>query len=163
MAVLADSSVCHFTARLRQLRPGGAAVQPDAPLRVRQRRLQPRLRLRQQGAPAGGKKEKICVTLMGDGRWCGLLPRQPSRPAVPRARQRGFGGSKRRFDLFCGFPSRQKQTAQRVICMRFIASSPSLFLRQEQTFHIDSRSESGKGRCSFNPRVNTVSIMLSRS
>lgn len=35
-------------------------------------------------------------------------------------------------------------------------------LRQEQVFHIDSRTESGKGRCSFNPRVNTVSVMLSR-
>ncbi|XP_051911383.1 semaphorin-3C [Hippocampus zosterae] len=33
---------------------------------------------------------------------------------------------------------------------------------EEQTFHIDSRSESGKGRCSFNPRVNTVSIMLNQ-
>lgn len=35
-------------------------------------------------------------------------------------------------------------------------------LPQEQVFHIDSRTESGKGRCSFNPRVNTVSVMLSR-
>uniref|UniRef100_A0A3Q2YQY2 Semaphorin 3C n=1 Tax=Hippocampus comes TaxID=109280 RepID=A0A3Q2YQY2_HIPCM len=33
---------------------------------------------------------------------------------------------------------------------------------EEQTFHVDSRSESGKGRCSFNPRVNTVSIMLNQ-
>ncbi|KAJ3612667.1 hypothetical protein NHX12_020932, partial [Muraenolepis orangiensis] len=31
---------------------------------------------------------------------------------------------------------------------------------EEQVFHIDSRAESGKGRCSFNPRVNTVSVML---
>lgn len=36
-------------------------------------------------------------------------------------------------------------------------------LLQEQVFHIDSRAESGKGRCSFNPRVNTVSVMLSES
>lgn len=33
---------------------------------------------------------------------------------------------------------------------------------QEQVFHIDSKTESGKGRCSFNPEVNTVSVMLSR-
>ncbi|XP_061617617.1 semaphorin-3C isoform X1 [Phyllopteryx taeniolatus] len=33
---------------------------------------------------------------------------------------------------------------------------------EEQIFHIDSRSESGKGRCSFNPRVNTVSLMLNQ-
>ncbi|XP_037099414.1 semaphorin-3C isoform X2 [Syngnathus acus] len=33
---------------------------------------------------------------------------------------------------------------------------------EEQIFHIDSRSESGKGRCSFNPEVNTVSIMLNQ-
>ena len=39
---------------------------------------------------------------------------------------------------------------------------PSLLL-QEQVFHIDSRAESGKGRCSFNPQVNTVSVMLSES
>ncbi|KAF3859296.1 hypothetical protein F7725_021695, partial [Dissostichus mawsoni] len=32
-------------------------------------------------------------------------------------------------------------------------------LSQEQVFLIDSRSESGKGRCSFNPQVNTVSVM----
>ncbi|XP_014009081.2 semaphorin-3C isoform X2 [Salmo salar] len=31
---------------------------------------------------------------------------------------------------------------------------------EEQVFHIDSRAESGKGRCSFSPRVNTVSVML---
>uniref|UniRef100_A0A6Q2Z245 Semaphorin-3C n=1 Tax=Esox lucius TaxID=8010 RepID=A0A6Q2Z245_ESOLU len=31
---------------------------------------------------------------------------------------------------------------------------------EEQVFNIDSRAESGKGRCSFNPRVNTVSVML---
>lgn len=35
-------------------------------------------------------------------------------------------------------------------------------LWQEQVFHIDSKTESGKGRCSFNPQVNTVSVMLSR-
>uniref|UniRef100_A0A6Q2YSE1 Semaphorin-3C n=1 Tax=Esox lucius TaxID=8010 RepID=A0A6Q2YSE1_ESOLU len=29
---------------------------------------------------------------------------------------------------------------------------------EEQVFNIDSRAESGKGRCSFNPRVNTVSL-----
>nr|XP_057933408.1 semaphorin-3C isoform X2 [Doryrhamphus excisus]XP_057933409.1 semaphorin-3C isoform X2 [Doryrhamphus excisus] len=33
---------------------------------------------------------------------------------------------------------------------------------EEQIFHIDSRSESGKGRCSFNPQVHTVSIMLNQ-
>ncbi|XP_077355253.1 semaphorin-3C isoform X2 [Festucalex cinctus] len=33
---------------------------------------------------------------------------------------------------------------------------------EEQIFHIDSRSESGKGRCSFNPQVNTVSVMLNQ-
>uniref|UniRef100_A0A4W5RWB9 Semaphorin-3C n=1 Tax=Hucho hucho TaxID=62062 RepID=A0A4W5RWB9_9TELE len=33
---------------------------------------------------------------------------------------------------------------------------------EEQVFHIDSRAESGKGRCSFNPRVNTVSVMLNQ-
>uniref|UniRef100_A0A668A7U9 Semaphorin-3C n=1 Tax=Myripristis murdjan TaxID=586833 RepID=A0A668A7U9_9TELE len=32
----------------------------------------------------------------------------------------------------------------------------------EQVFHIDSRTESGKGRCSFNPQVNTVSVMLNQ-
>ncbi|XP_007889111.1 semaphorin-3C [Callorhinchus milii] len=31
---------------------------------------------------------------------------------------------------------------------------------EDQTFVIDSRSESGKGRCSFNPQVNTVSLMI---
>uniref|UniRef100_A0A8C9ZA90 Semaphorin-3C n=1 Tax=Sander lucioperca TaxID=283035 RepID=A0A8C9ZA90_SANLU len=36
------------------------------------------------------------------------------------------------------------------------------FLSQEQVFHIDSRTESGKGRCSFNPQVNTVSVMLNQ-
>ncbi|XP_014350147.1 semaphorin-3C isoform X2 [Latimeria chalumnae] len=30
----------------------------------------------------------------------------------------------------------------------------------EQVFMIDSKSESGKGRCSFNPKVNTVSVMI---
>ncbi|XP_031591620.1 semaphorin-3C [Oreochromis aureus] len=33
---------------------------------------------------------------------------------------------------------------------------------EEQVFHIDSRTESGKGRCSFNPQVNTVSVMLNQ-
>uniref|UniRef100_A0A665VNM6 Semaphorin-3C n=1 Tax=Echeneis naucrates TaxID=173247 RepID=A0A665VNM6_ECHNA len=33
---------------------------------------------------------------------------------------------------------------------------------EEQVFHIDSKSESGKGRCSFNPQVNTVSVMLNQ-
>ncbi|XP_045927489.1 semaphorin-3C isoform X2 [Micropterus dolomieu] len=33
---------------------------------------------------------------------------------------------------------------------------------EEQVFHIDSRTESGKGRCSFNPKVNTVSVMLNQ-
>uniref|UniRef100_A0A8C8RL46 Semaphorin-3C n=1 Tax=Pelusios castaneus TaxID=367368 RepID=A0A8C8RL46_9SAUR len=31
---------------------------------------------------------------------------------------------------------------------------------QEQVFKIDSKCESGKGRCSFNPNVNTVSVMI---
>lgn len=35
-------------------------------------------------------------------------------------------------------------------------------LAQEQVFHLDSRTESGKGRCSFNPQVNTASVMISR-
>uniref|UniRef100_A0A8C1IBP3 Semaphorin-3C n=1 Tax=Cyprinus carpio TaxID=7962 RepID=A0A8C1IBP3_CYPCA len=33
---------------------------------------------------------------------------------------------------------------------------------QEQVFQISSRAESGKGRCSFNPQVNTVSVMLNQ-
>ncbi|KAK5848970.1 hypothetical protein PBY51_008648 [Eleginops maclovinus] len=33
---------------------------------------------------------------------------------------------------------------------------------EEQVFLIDSRTESGKGRCSFNPQVNTVSVMLNQ-
>lgn len=33
---------------------------------------------------------------------------------------------------------------------------------EEQIFHLDSKSESGKGRCSFNPEVNTVSVMLNQ-
>ncbi|XP_029317916.1 semaphorin-3C [Cottoperca gobio] len=33
---------------------------------------------------------------------------------------------------------------------------------EEQVFHIDSKTESGKGRCSFNPQVNTVSVMLNQ-
>uniref|UniRef100_A0A3B3X5K1 Semaphorin-3C n=1 Tax=Poecilia mexicana TaxID=48701 RepID=A0A3B3X5K1_9TELE len=33
---------------------------------------------------------------------------------------------------------------------------------EEQVFHVDSEMESGKGRCSFNPQVNTVSVMISR-
>uniref|UniRef100_A0A4W4HRW1 Semaphorin-3C n=1 Tax=Electrophorus electricus TaxID=8005 RepID=A0A4W4HRW1_ELEEL len=33
---------------------------------------------------------------------------------------------------------------------------------EEKVFHIASRAESGKGRCSFSPRVNTVSIMLNQ-
>ncbi|XP_072311253.1 semaphorin-3C [Eucyclogobius newberryi] len=33
---------------------------------------------------------------------------------------------------------------------------------EEQVFHIDSKSEPGKGRCSFNPQVNTVSVMLNQ-
>ncbi|XP_037316132.2 semaphorin-3C [Pungitius pungitius] len=33
---------------------------------------------------------------------------------------------------------------------------------EEQVFHIDSKSESGKGRCSFNPEVNTASIMINQ-
>ncbi|XP_077450183.1 semaphorin-3C [Stigmatopora argus] len=33
---------------------------------------------------------------------------------------------------------------------------------EEQILYIDSRTESGKGRCSFNPRVNTVSVMLNQ-
>ncbi|NWY43752.1 SEM3C protein, partial [Sylvia borin] len=31
---------------------------------------------------------------------------------------------------------------------------------EEQIFKIDSKCESGKGRCSFNPNVNTVSVMI---
>ncbi|MBN3298392.1 semaphorin-3C [Amia ocellicauda] len=31
---------------------------------------------------------------------------------------------------------------------------------EEQVFYIDSKAESGKGRCSFNPSVNTVSVMI---
>ncbi|XP_072509308.1 semaphorin-3C isoform X1 [Notamacropus eugenii] len=31
---------------------------------------------------------------------------------------------------------------------------------EEQVFMIDSKCESGKGRCSFNPNVNTVSVMI---
>uniref|UniRef100_A0A3Q3JTA2 Semaphorin-3C n=1 Tax=Monopterus albus TaxID=43700 RepID=A0A3Q3JTA2_MONAL len=33
---------------------------------------------------------------------------------------------------------------------------------EEKIFHIDSRTDSGKGRCSFNPQVNTVSVMLNQ-
>nr|XP_023666742.1 semaphorin-3C [Paramormyrops kingsleyae] len=33
---------------------------------------------------------------------------------------------------------------------------------EDQIFHIDSRPESGKGRCSFSPKVNTVSVMLNQ-
>uniref|UniRef100_A0AAQ4QLP5 Sema domain, immunoglobulin domain (Ig), short basic domain, secreted, (semaphorin) 3C n=1 Tax=Gasterosteus aculeatus aculeatus TaxID=481459 RepID=A0AAQ4QLP5_GASAC len=33
---------------------------------------------------------------------------------------------------------------------------------EEQVFHIDSKSESGKGRCSFNPEVNTASVMINQ-
>ncbi|XP_035258184.1 semaphorin-3C-like [Anguilla anguilla] len=33
---------------------------------------------------------------------------------------------------------------------------------EEQVFHIDSRIESGKGRCSFSPQINTVSVMLNQ-
>uniref|UniRef100_A0A3Q2Q764 Semaphorin-3C n=1 Tax=Fundulus heteroclitus TaxID=8078 RepID=A0A3Q2Q764_FUNHE len=32
----------------------------------------------------------------------------------------------------------------------------------EQVFNIDSRTEPGKGRCSFNPQVNTVSVMINQ-
>ncbi|XP_041110853.1 semaphorin-3C-like [Polyodon spathula] len=31
---------------------------------------------------------------------------------------------------------------------------------EEKVFFIDSKTESGKGRCSFNPKVNTVSVMI---
>ncbi|XP_060100644.1 semaphorin-3C [Heteronotia binoei] len=31
---------------------------------------------------------------------------------------------------------------------------------EDQVFKIDSKCESGKGRCSFNPNVNTVSVMI---
>uniref|UniRef100_H3AI79 Semaphorin 3C n=1 Tax=Latimeria chalumnae TaxID=7897 RepID=H3AI79_LATCH len=42
-----------------------------------------------------------------------------------------------------------------------LTSSPSfLKMYEEQVFMIDSKSESGKGRCSFNPKVNTVSVMI---
>ncbi|XP_037551833.1 semaphorin-3C [Nematolebias whitei] len=33
---------------------------------------------------------------------------------------------------------------------------------EEQVFYIDSKTEPGKGRCSFNPRVNTVSVMINQ-
>lgn len=33
---------------------------------------------------------------------------------------------------------------------------------EDQVFMIDSKCESGKGRCSFNPNVNTVSVMISK-
>uniref|UniRef100_A0A8C5BAM8 Semaphorin-3C n=1 Tax=Gadus morhua TaxID=8049 RepID=A0A8C5BAM8_GADMO len=33
---------------------------------------------------------------------------------------------------------------------------------EEQVFHIDRQTESGKGRCSFNPQVNTVSVMINQ-
>lgn len=36
-----------------------------------------------------------------------------------------------------------------------------LYLK-DQVFIIDSKCESGKGRCSFNPNVNTVSVMISK-
>uniref|UniRef100_G3Q900 Semaphorin-3C n=1 Tax=Gasterosteus aculeatus aculeatus TaxID=481459 RepID=G3Q900_GASAC len=45
----------------------------------------------------------------------------------------------------------------------FPRSSDGLFSpSQEQVFHIDSKSESGKGRCSFNPEVNTASVMINQ-
>uniref|UniRef100_A0A3B5M893 Semaphorin-3C n=1 Tax=Xiphophorus couchianus TaxID=32473 RepID=A0A3B5M893_9TELE len=38
-----------------------------------------------------------------------------------------------------------------------------LFLcKKEQVFYVDSEMESGKGRCSFNPQVNTVSVMINQ-
>uniref|UniRef100_H3BZ87 Semaphorin-3C n=1 Tax=Tetraodon nigroviridis TaxID=99883 RepID=H3BZ87_TETNG len=33
---------------------------------------------------------------------------------------------------------------------------------EERVFHVDSKAESGKGRCSFNPGVNTVAVMLNQ-
>ncbi|XP_060759798.1 semaphorin-3C [Neoarius graeffei] len=33
---------------------------------------------------------------------------------------------------------------------------------EEKVFYVSSKSESGKGRCSFNPQVNTVSVMLNQ-
>uniref|UniRef100_A0A0F7Z337 Semaphorin-3C n=1 Tax=Crotalus adamanteus TaxID=8729 RepID=A0A0F7Z337_CROAD len=33
---------------------------------------------------------------------------------------------------------------------------------EEQVFQIDSKCESGKGRCSFNPSANTVSVMINQ-
>ncbi|XP_064200572.1 semaphorin-3C-like [Anguilla rostrata] len=33
---------------------------------------------------------------------------------------------------------------------------------EDQVFYVDSEDESGKGRCSFNPTVNTVSVMLNQ-
>uniref|UniRef100_A0A8C9WNM0 Semaphorin-3C n=1 Tax=Scleropages formosus TaxID=113540 RepID=A0A8C9WNM0_SCLFO len=33
---------------------------------------------------------------------------------------------------------------------------------EDRVFYVDSRAESGKGRCSFNPLVNTVSVMLNQ-
>ncbi|XP_070610788.1 semaphorin-3C [Erythrolamprus reginae] len=33
---------------------------------------------------------------------------------------------------------------------------------EEQVFKIDSKGESGKGRCSFNPSANTVSVMINQ-
>ncbi|XP_012709644.3 semaphorin-3C isoform X2 [Fundulus heteroclitus] len=34
--------------------------------------------------------------------------------------------------------------------------------RRPEVFNIDSRTEPGKGRCSFNPQVNTVSVMINQ-
>ncbi|XP_017158394.1 semaphorin-3C [Poecilia reticulata] len=33
---------------------------------------------------------------------------------------------------------------------------------EEQVFYVDSETESGKGRCSFNPQVNTVSVVINQ-
>uniref|UniRef100_A0A674PGZ6 Semaphorin-3C n=1 Tax=Takifugu rubripes TaxID=31033 RepID=A0A674PGZ6_TAKRU len=57
----------------------------------------------------------------------------------------------------------QRQMGYSFQCPNLSYEANFLFpLRQEQVFLIDSKTESGKGRCSFNPRVNTVSVMLNQ-
>uniref|UniRef100_A0A674P2H7 Semaphorin-3C n=1 Tax=Takifugu rubripes TaxID=31033 RepID=A0A674P2H7_TAKRU len=62
-----------------------------------------------------------------------------------------------------GTPELQRQMGYSFQCPNLSYEANFLFpLRQEQVFLIDSKTESGKGRCSFNPRVNTVSVMLNQ-
>uniref|UniRef100_A0A8C8RKM3 Semaphorin-3C n=1 Tax=Pelusios castaneus TaxID=367368 RepID=A0A8C8RKM3_9SAUR len=67
------------------------------------------------------------------------------------------------FSPVCTYINRGRRSEVRVFIhssRAFCGRLTCISILQEQVFKIDSKCESGKGRCSFNPNVNTVSVMI---